>query len=75
MMTRPDSTPLLSAIACPALVVGGEEDTVTPPDLSRAMQRAIRGAELVILPRAGHLSNLEQPEAFNDALARFLDRV
>jgi pimeloyl-ACP methyl ester carboxylesterase len=56
-------------------VVGGEEDTVTPPDLSRAMQRAIRGAELVILPRAGHLSNLEQPDAFNDALAGFLDRV
>jgi 3-oxoadipate enol-lactonase len=75
MMTRPDSTSLLPAISVPTLVIVGEEDAVTPPPLSAAMAAAIPGAELVVLPRAGHLSSLEQPEAFNAALLRFLDRL
>jgi pimeloyl-ACP methyl ester carboxylesterase len=73
LMTRPDSTPLLSSIHCPTLLVVGEQDTVTPPALSEQMHKAIAGSEYVVLPRAGHLSNLEQPDAFNAALARFLE--
>ena len=73
LMTRPDSTPLLSSIHCPTLILVGEEDSVTPPPLSEEMQRRIGGAELAIIPGAGHLSNLEQPSAFNDAVARFLE--
>jgi len=69
---RPDSTPLLETIRCPTLIVVGDEDALTPPELSEGMQHAIPGAELVVIPRAGHLSNLEQPEEFNRALARFL---
>ena len=46
---------------------------MTPPAASEEMHRAIAGSELVRIPRAGHLSNLEQPDAFNAALARFLD--
>ena len=72
LMTRPDSTPLLSTIHCPTLIVVGEEDTLTPPALSEEMHRAIAGSELVRVPGAGHLSSFEQPEAFNSALARFL---
>ena len=72
LMTRPDSTPLLGTIHCPTLIVVGEEDTLTPPALSEEMHRAIAGSELVIVPGAGHLSSLEQPEAFNSALASFL---
>ena len=72
MMTRPDSTPLLQTIHVPTLIVVGEEDTLTPPALSAEMQRAIPGSELVTIPSAGHMSNLEQPEAFNAALASFL---
>jgi 3-oxoadipate enol-lactonase len=72
MMTRPDSTPLLQTIHVPTLVIVGEEDTLTPPGLSMDMHKAISGSELVTIPRAGHMSNLEQPTAFNDALARFL---
>jgi 3-oxoadipate enol-lactonase len=72
LMTRPDSTPLLSAIRCPTLIVVGEEDTLTPPSLSEEMRRAVAGSELVVLPGAGHLSSLEQPDAFNSALAAFL---
>ncbi len=72
-MSRPDSGPLLSSIHCPTLILVGEEYTLTPPALSRDMQRAIGGAELVVIPGAGHLSSLEQHDAFNAALARFLE--
>jgi pimeloyl-ACP methyl ester carboxylesterase len=71
-MTRPDSTPLLASIHVPTLIVVGEEDTLTPPALSEEMQRSIGGAQLVRIPHAGHLSNIEQPELFNGALAAFL---
>ena len=72
LMTRPDSTPLLASIHVPTLVVVGDEDGVTPPSASEELHRAIAGSELVRIPRAGHLSNLEQPELFNAALAAFL---
>jgi len=72
LMTRPDSTPLLSTIHCPTLILVGEEDTLTPPALSEEMHRAIAGSELIVVPGAGHLSSFEQPDAFNSALARFL---
>jgi len=72
LMTRPDSTPLMSTIHCPTLILVGEEDTLTPPALSEEMHRAIAGSELVVVPGAGHLSSFEQPDAFNSALARFL---
>jgi pimeloyl-ACP methyl ester carboxylesterase len=73
LMTRPDSTPTLSTIRCPTLVIVGAEDTLTQPPLSESMHGAIPGSELVVIPGAGHMSNLEQPAAFNEALARFLD--
>jgi 3-oxoadipate enol-lactonase len=73
LMSRPDSTPLLSTIHVPTLIIVGDEDTVTPRPLAEEMQRAIAGAELHVIPGAGHLTNLEQPDAFDDALARFLD--
>jgi len=72
LMTRPDSTPLLSSIHCPTLVVVGEGDAITPPNLSRAMSEAIAGSALEVIPHAGHLASIEQPAAFNQTLARFL---
>ncbi len=69
---RPDATPDLKAIAVPTLVIVGEEDTVTPPAKAEAIAKAIPGAKLVVLPRVGHLSNLEDTMAFNDALGHFL---
>jgi 3-oxoadipate enol-lactonase len=74
LMTRSDSTSLLPKIECPTLIVVGENDSLTPPALSRDMQRAIAGAELVTIGDAGHLSSLERPDLFNAALARFLDQ-
>jgi 3-oxoadipate enol-lactonase len=64
--------PLLSRIACPTLVITGELDGPTPPADGKLMAEKIPGARLEIIPRAGHLSNLEQPEAFNAALRDFL---
>ena len=73
LKTRPDSTPLLASIHVPTLILVGDEDVVTPRALSDDMHRTIAGSELVVLERCGHLSNLEQPAAFGEALARFLD--
>jgi pimeloyl-ACP methyl ester carboxylesterase len=72
MKRRPDSTADLKEITMPALVVVGENDTVTPPEAAQTLHDLIRGSRLVVLPEAGHLSNLEAPVAFNGALAEFL---
>ena len=69
---RPDSTATLALISCPTLIVVGEQDAVTPPGDSQAMARAIKNTTLVTIPNAGHLSPMEQPQAFNDALRAFL---
>ncbi len=75
LINRPDSTPDLRRISCPALVIVGQEDTVTPAADAELLACSIPRAELVVLPRVGHLSNLEAPEGFSSALARFLSRV
>ena len=72
MMHRPDSTPLLAQVSVPTLVITGAEDEMIPVEESRRIASGIRGAKLVIVPGAGHLANLEQPEAFNAALNGFL---
>jgi 3-oxoadipate enol-lactonase len=72
LKTRPDAGPLLAGIDVPTLVVVGAEDEITGPDEARQIHASVPGATLEVLERAGHLSNLEEPAAFNDALARFL---
>ena len=72
MMHRADSTALLAQVSVPTLVITGAEDEMIPVEESRRIASAIRGARLVIIPGAGHLANLEQPEAFNAALNEFL---
>jgi len=70
-----DVTDRLGAIACPALVIVGEEDPGTPVEMARDIHAALPSAELAILRSASHLSNLEQPEEFNRVLLRFLDKA
>lgn len=72
MRDRPDSTPLLSGITVPALVVHGAEDEVAPPAIGRAMAARIPGAQYVEVEGAGHLAPLEQPERVTRALREFL---
>lgn len=69
---RPDSTPLLGKIRVPVLVVAGSDDQITPAVGMEEMARAIPDAKFVLIKDAGHLSPLEQPAAFNAALAEFL---
>jgi len=75
MAERPDSRPDLPAIDVPTTVVVGSEDTLTPPALSEAMAEQIPGAELVVLEGAGHLSNLEDPDGFLEAVRGRLRRT
>jgi pimeloyl-ACP methyl ester carboxylesterase len=72
---RPDARPGLGAIGVPTLVLVGRDDALTPVALSESLAAAIRGARLVVIEGAGHLSNLEQPSAFNAALRTFLDAL
>ncbi|MGQ0580266.1 MAG: 3-oxoadipate enol-lactonase [Betaproteobacteria bacterium] len=69
-----DLTSRLGAISCPAQIIVGEQDVGTPVAMSHAIHDAIPGSELVIIPSASHLSNLEQPGLFNKALLGFLSK-
>ena len=75
MAERPDSVPLLEKIARPTLVLVGELDQGTPPSDARVMAERIPDAQLAVLPGAAHLSNLEVPEAFNQAVLSFLREI
>ena len=65
---RADSRPGLVAIACPTLVLVGDDDQLTPPVLAHEMAAGIRGARLVVVPECGHLSTMERPQAVTQAL-------
>jgi pimeloyl-ACP methyl ester carboxylesterase len=75
MAWRPDRTRVLPRLDVPVLILVGEDDELTPPEESRAMEREVRGSELETIPEAGHLASLEQPEPFNQALEGFLRRL
>lgn len=75
MRDRHDYTADLGRIAVPTLVIGATDDRTIPPEHSRAIAAGIPGARYVEIPDAGHLAMLEQPEAFNRALAGFLDSL
>lgn len=75
-MNRPDGRDVLRALRCPALVLCGREDQITPPALSEEMASLIAGhVELAVIDRCGHMSTLEQPDAVVAAFARWMARV
>ncbi|MBG0821233.1 alpha/beta fold hydrolase [Planomonospora sp. ID91781] len=76
MAARPDSFGTLRGLKVPALVIVGEEDGLSPPSDAEAMAEAVPDGRLTVIEKAGHLSAVEQPEAFNRAVAAFLrDRI
>lgn len=75
MAGRADARDLLPTIDVPTAVVVGEDDAITPPELSRAMATETPGATLVTIPRAGHLSNVDAPDDFDRALRDLIRRV
>ncbi len=74
MAERPDSTATLAQIDVPALVLGGEDDVLSPVSELERMARGIRGAELKIVRRAGHYAAFEQPEEVGRLVREFLEQ-
>ncbi len=72
MALRPDSTAILAHIPCPTLVVAGEHDTITPAAQAQVWAKNIPNAQFALIQQAGHLANLEQPQAFTDTIRYFL---
>jgi len=72
MRERKEYLPLLAGFSVPALAIGAEGDKAAPPENARAIAAGIPGCRLAIIPHAGHMANLENPGAFNDALLEFL---
>ena len=75
IMARADARPLLPGIEIPTLVLVGEGDAITPPEIAREMAEMIEWASLVVVPESGHLSTLEQPERVTQALRLWLAQV
>jgi 3-oxoadipate enol-lactonase len=75
MAERLDSTELMQSVSVPALIIAGSEDGLTPPSEAEKLRDSIPGARFEALYAAGHLSNLEQPEHFSDAVERFVESL
>jgi pimeloyl-ACP methyl ester carboxylesterase len=71
VMAETDQRDLLPRIAVPTLLIWGELDARSPLSVARQFEEAVPDAKLVVIPGAGHVSNLEQPERFNDAVREF----
>ncbi|MBE0613409.1 MAG: alpha/beta fold hydrolase [Burkholderiales bacterium] len=68
-------TARLKDISCPVVVIVGKDDPGTPVAMAEEIHGALPGSKLVIIPSAAHLSNLEQPDLFNQALGEFIDKA
>ncbi|MGH7693333.1 MAG: 3-oxoadipate enol-lactonase [Gemmatimonadaceae bacterium] len=68
-----DLRPIVSSIQVPTLIVAGELDVATPPQLQEELQAAIASSQLVIIAKAAHLSNIERPDVFNERVLAFLE--
>lgn len=75
MKRRGDATAELGGIDLAALWIVGEDDALSPPDVARQAVASLPDAGLDVIPGAGHLSNVEQPDRFNQSLTAFLDRI
>ena len=75
LAARPDSTPFLGAIPCPALVVAGERDALSPLDESGIFAAGFRDGRLEVVEGAGHLPSWQKPREFDAALSGWLDRI
>jgi 3-oxoadipate enol-lactonase len=75
MAQRPDRAAILEQIALPALIVSGTSDNLILSSESRFMHQRIRGSTIVDIADAGHLSNIDEPEAFNRAVCAFMEQL
>ncbi len=75
MASRSDMTGLLPSIRVPTLVLVGQEDAISPPAEMRAIADAIPNAKFVVIPDAGHMTTMENPDAVNAALRSFIEKI
>ncbi len=75
LLERKDYSSQLKNFDLPALVIGADQDSAVQPEDLRVLSEGLPNCELCIIPQAGHMANLEQPEAFNDCLLSFLRRI
>ena len=75
LATRCDYRDKLASIAVPTLIIVGDCDAITPPDVALGMNHEIPHAQLCVVRDAGHMSPMEQPEQVNQAIGQFLDQV
>ncbi|MEI7907761.1 MAG: alpha/beta fold hydrolase, partial [Bacteroidota bacterium] len=75
LAARTDTTNALPNIKCPTLILVGDKDTLTPAASSQSMKENIPGAEMFIIPNAGHISNMENPAEFNKHLVSFVTKI
>lgn len=72
MLSRTDTTNYLSKIEIPTLIIVGENDALTPPVVMKTLHMNIPNSKFVIIPKAGHMTPIEEPEAVNEVIERFL---
>lgn len=75
IIARPDARPHLPALRCPVLVMCGEDDRIAPPECSREIAALVPQAQLVVVPRCGHMLTMERPEVVNATLDEWLRQV
>ena len=75
VIARPDARPGLAKVSCPVLVMCGEQDQLTPPERSREIAALVPHAQLVMVPRCGHMLTMERPEVVNAELVAWLSCV
>ena len=75
MAARPDRSEWIRSINIPTLVITGAQDTLIPASESEALHKAIAGSRLVVIPNVAHLSNIENPDAFNSAVKEFIAKL
>jgi len=75
MLSRTDTTSSLNKISIPTLIIVGENDALTPPAVMKSLNENIPNSEFVVIPKAGHMTPIEEPEAVNEAIERFLKHI
>lgn len=72
LLNRPDARPVLPTIACPTLLLSGEQDSWSPPARHAEMAAIIPNSRLAVIPDAGHMAPIEQPAAVAEAMREWL---
>ena len=75
MLSRRDTTEFLKKVTVPALILVGKKDALTPPDVMKKMSDKIKNAKFFVVPKAGHMSPLDNPDFVNDKIKKFLEEI